>query len=68
LTRDSHHLPTLADAALGCLLAILVAFHRIRVRIADFDALLFGLLAGVDAGISVFTLCPGYSACDYHQA
>jgi hypothetical protein len=52
----------------GRILAILVAFHRIRVRITDFDALFFGLLAGVDTGTSVFILRPRRSTCDYHQA
>jgi hypothetical protein len=50
------------DAALGCFLAILIAFHRIVVRIAGIDAPRLGLVAGVDAGVSVCALCPGHSA------
>jgi hypothetical protein len=53
---------------LGCFLAILVAFHRIVVRVTGIDALRLGLLAGIDAGIAICALCPGHSAGYDHYA
>ena len=54
-------------AGLGCLLAILVALHRIVVRIAGGDASRLGLVAGGDAGISIIALGPGHSTrYDHH--